>query len=84
MMPRIDWLEEVPAIKNVFKQAEARGHARGVRESLIRLGTRRFGSPDRRIRGRISRINDIDQIDAFVSHLFDFSTWNRLLDSVNP
>jgi predicted transposase YdaD len=62
-------------------EGEARGRAEGARRVVLRLGTRRFGPPDRRTRAALQAIADVEQIEQLGDRVLDASSWAELLDS---
>ncbi len=72
------------------KIGEERGEERGIqiekerasvrfRESLLRLGAKRFGPPDAAVRAAIESINDLYRLAALNERVLDVATWTELL-----
>ena len=49
------------------------------REDILRIGTKRFGKPSRKIRQTISQIGDLDRLNALLDRTLEVSSWNELL-----
>ena len=47
--------------------------------TLLRLGRRRFGDPDERIRRGICDAQDLDRLEALSERLLDVASWDELL-----
>ena len=58
---------------------EARGEAHGKRDSILRLGSRRFGEPDAAVRTFLDKIDSLERLDHLVARLLDAESWNDLL-----
>ena len=62
---------------------EAKGRAKEARETLIRLGSRKFGPPRKRARARIEGLEDLRRLQALTDRIFDVATWDELLSSTD-
>ena len=64
-------------------KGEARGEARGrvaeARAVLMRLGTRRFGSPPVPAIQRIESMNNLNELETLIDGVIDASSWTDLL-----
>jgi predicted transposase YdaD len=60
------------------------GEARGLQNTLLRLGRKRFGEPDEGVRQAILAITDLGQLARLTEDLLDVSTWRELLARVHP
>ncbi|MBI3469541.1 MAG: DUF4351 domain-containing protein [Planctomycetes bacterium] len=49
------------------------------RKDILRIGTKRFGKPSRKMRQTISQISDLDRLDALLDRVLEVSSWNELL-----
>jgi hypothetical protein len=58
---------------------EARGEARGKRESILQLGSRRFGAPDAVTRSLLEGIDSLERLDGLVVRAIEAESWNDLL-----
>ena len=52
---------------------------RELREYILKLGTKRFGDPTIEIRGALSGMKDIAQLDSLMDRLLDVSSWAELM-----
>ena len=58
---------------------EALGEARGKRESILRLGSTRFGAPDADIRSILDGIDSVERLDGLLIRAIAAQSWNELL-----
>jgi predicted transposase YdaD len=58
------------------------GHGEAKRDSLIKLGTKRFGPPPAEVRARISSVMDLDVLDAMLLRVLDATSWDDWLAGV--
>jgi predicted transposase YdaD len=49
------------------------------REVILRIGTKRFGKPSRKVRETISGINDADHLNALLDRVLEVSNWKELI-----
>jgi Uma2 family endonuclease len=71
------------AVSRARAEAEARGNAGGrlaeARDAVLRLGRKKLGQPDERIRRRIESMNDLDRLKGLLERVLDVSRWDDLL-----
>jgi hypothetical protein len=60
------------------------GEARGLQNTLLRLGRKRFGEPDEAVRQAVRAISDLERLGRLTEDLLDVSTWQELLARVRP
>jgi predicted transposase YdaD len=60
------------------------GEARGLQNTLLRQGRKRFGEPDDAVRQAVLAITDLEQLARLTEDLLDVSTWQELLARVRP
>lgn len=58
---------------------EARGRASEARAILLRLGSRRFGPPDRRTRVAVQRLADLGRLGQLTDRVLNVGSWEDLL-----
>jgi predicted transposase YdaD len=58
-----------------------RGRVKGRRESLLRLGRKKWGEPDERVLAQIAAIDDLDRLGLLIDRIFDASasSWDELV-----
>ena len=84
-------MQESSTFRAILAEGEARGialgeacgvalgEARGKRDSILRLGSRRFGEPDEAVRTFLDKIDSLERLDHLVARLLDAESWNDLL-----
>jgi hypothetical protein len=75
-------IKQFPEIREMepFKQFTDKGRAEGLRDSLLRLGRKRFGSPpSAEQEAALTAITDLPQLGALTEKLLDVNTWDELL-----
>ena len=84
-------MQESSTFRAILAEGEARGialgeargvalgEARGKRDSILRLGSRRFGEPDAAVRTFLDKIDSLERLDHLVARLLDAESWNDLL-----
>ena len=75
-------LEEGEAIGEAKGEAkgEARGKTEEARTLLLRLGTKRFGSPDETVQTAIERLDVLEQLERLLDRLLETENWSELLN----
>jgi predicted transposase YdaD len=61
-------------------RGEVRGEARGTLNSILRVGSKRFGEPPAPIRAALARIDDVGRLQTFLDRLLEISCWDELLN----
>jgi predicted transposase YdaD len=77
-------MEESVTYQHIIKLGEAKGRAEGrvegVRETLVRTGTKQFRSPpDEATRGLINAIDDVERLEQLAERVLDVRSWEELL-----
>jgi hypothetical protein len=76
-------VEESTVVREWVAMGEARGEARGrvatARAILVRLGTKRFGSPSADIETAIRAIEDADRLERIAERVIDATDWADLV-----
>jgi hypothetical protein len=60
------------------------GEARGLLNTMLRQGRKRFGEPDDAVQQAVRAITDLEQLARLTEDLLDVATWQELLDRVRP
>jgi hypothetical protein len=55
------------------------GRAEGLRDSLLRQGRKKFGSPSAEQEAVLAAIADVPRLEALAEKLLDVNTWDELL-----
>ncbi len=70
-------------IREGMAQGMAQGMARGrtatLRDVVLRLGSKRFGSPDAPVTAALNRIEDPAQLEAMTDRILEAADWDELL-----
>jgi hypothetical protein len=70
----------------IFEEGEekgkAEGKAEGIRETVLLLGSKRFGPPDAATSAALAALNDPDQLREMTVRLLDMGGWDELLEAV--
>jgi hypothetical protein len=64
---------------STYQYIVAKGEMREGKKLLIRLGRKRFGSPDPQTAATIEAINDLERLEQLSERLLDVSSWEELL-----
>jgi hypothetical protein len=62
-----------------FAKLFTMGRAEQARTILIRLGTKKFGTPAEQAAARIASLTSIDLLEDLIDRVFDVATWDELL-----
>ena len=57
------------------------GEVKALRETLLRLGRRRFKSVDESIATSMNTITDLDRLKRMTERLLEVTTWQELLST---
>jgi predicted transposase YdaD len=79
MLFGIRGLEESSVYQEALRKGEMRGRTKGARESLIFLGSRKFGPPDEPTQAKIAALSDIDRLHDLSARILDVASWDELL-----
>jgi hypothetical protein len=79
MILGIRGIEESSDYQGIF----AKGRAEEARMILLSLGQKRLGQPDEDVRVRVAAISDPDRLNLLIHRIFDTTTWDELLTSVD-
>ena len=84
---RLDMLmEESTTYQAILEEGREKGLSQGrhqsLRETLVRLGTKRFGPPSLAIHDEIHAIRDADRLEQLIDRIFESVSWNELLPGV--
>ncbi len=73
-------MEESTTYQAILRKGQERGRCEGVRETLLLLGTRKFGSAaPEGARVAIEAITDPARLAALTERILDVNTWDELL-----
>lgn len=70
----VTWLRD----SSTYQALVAEGRATEAREILIRLGRKRFGPPDRRVRAALERLDDLGRLEQLTERLLEVGSWDEL------
>lgn len=83
MVLGIRGIEESSVYQAILKKGIAEGFARGrvegVRQALIRLGSKKFGPPPEQAIAQIKGVKGLNRLWALIDRLLDVATWDELL-----
>jgi predicted transposase YdaD len=81
-------MEESVTYQAIIEEGLAKGLAQGkiegVRETVLRLGTDRFGAPNATTRAALDALQEFDQLTRLTGRLLHVSSWAELLDPTPP
>lgn len=74
-------LQQFPEILDMepFKTATDKGRAAGLRDSILRLGRKKFGPPTAEQEAALTALTDLPRLEALTEKLLDVNTWDELL-----
>ena len=80
-------MKESETYQIILEEGEARGEARGefrgelraTLNSLIRIGTRKFGPPSSQTLGALSQVADVHRLERLIDSVLDVAGWEALL-----
>ncbi len=62
-------------------QGMTQGRYQSLRDTLMRLGTKRFGSPPPAIRDEIQTLRDADRLEQLIDRILEASNWDELFSA---
>jgi hypothetical protein len=86
-------MEESVTYQHIIKLGEAKGLTKGLvkgriegaRQTLLRVGQKRFGSPpDDATRAALAAIDDAERLEQLAERTLDVSSWHELLHPPGP
>ena len=72
--PLYDYLKE----KGV-REGRAVGRAEGLQETILRVGTKRYGEPSAEARLVVESVSDFERLQSLVERLAEVESWEELL-----
>ncbi len=69
-------------IERGMEKGIEKGILQGQRETLLRLGRKKFGAPSRDFETRITSIDDLAKLEILTDRLLDVGSWEQLLELV--
>jgi hypothetical protein len=81
LFERFHGMEETLGYKLIFGKGKTEGKAEGILETLIILGTKRFGKPSPKILKQLQKIQSADELQELCVNCLDAESWNQLLQS---
>lgn len=85
-------MTESTVYQSILEEGEQRGLAKGreegreegVRQSILRIGEKRFGPADASVRQALEAIHDFDQLSSLLDTALSADDWNDLLNGSTP
>jgi hypothetical protein len=74
-------MQDSSTYRAIVAEGEVIGRFNEARRLLLRLGHRKFGTPDASSAAAIAAINDLDRIERMSDRLFDAVDWDDLLST---
>ena len=73
------WLRDSSTYQAILAEGEVAGRVTEAREILMRLGRKRLGPPDRRVRSVLDRLDDLGRLEQLTDRLLEVGSWDELL-----
>ena len=70
----IDWMES-----STFRRVHETGERVGLRKVLIRLGTKRFGTPTTTTVALIDTIEEVEQLQSMIERVMEANDWSEVV-----
>jgi predicted transposase YdaD len=71
-------MKESVTYQGILEEGKAIGELAGQRGLLLRLGTKRFGKPDRKTQAALESISSADELVELVERSMNVSSWSEL------
>jgi hypothetical protein len=72
-------MEESTTYQFILKEGEARGEAQGVRNTILQIGSKRFGPPSPESLATLAAIDSSDLLQMIADRLLEVESWHELL-----
>ena len=72
-------LEESTTYQGILEEGKARGLSQGLRNTIIRIGSRRFGPPTESILRTLHGIVDATRLEILADRILDAGNWDDLV-----
>ena len=72
-------MEESTTYQFILKEGEARGEALGIRNTILRIGSKRFGAPTPEALATFEAIDSAAPLQAIADRLLEVESWQELL-----
>ena len=70
--------KESVTYQEIFEEGVLKGRAELLREDILRIGTRQFGKPPRKLRRAIAEISGLARLGALLDRILNASSWGEL------
>jgi hypothetical protein len=81
MILGIRGIEESTVYQSIFAEGETEGEAKGIAESVLRMGRTRLGPPSEQVEAAIMAMSDRERLLQLIDRLASLSSWDELLAS---
>lgn len=72
-------MEESAGYQWILRKGETKGAARELKQTVLRMGRRRFGEPPAPASEAVEAITDLDRLRALTDRILDAASWDDLL-----
>ncbi len=88
MLFGIRGIEESSVYQGILRQGETKGRIEGAvddaKKILLRHGGKKLGPPSERIETEIAALDNLNLLHDLIDRVFDVSTWDELMASLDP
>ena len=74
-------MKESTTYQGIFEEGQSQGLSH-FRSALLRLGSKRFGSPSGAIHAALLQITEAAKLEELTVRIFDVNGWDDLLKSI--
>ena len=79
MIEGLEVIEDLMRDSGKIAQYEAVAEAKGIRETLFRLGRKRFGEPTTEAVQQLTAITSVETLQQLAERLLEVENWEELL-----
>ena len=76
-------MKESATYQAILSEGEAKGELQGIRETILRLASRCFGTPTDNTVAALNQITSIPTLQVLVDRLLEVESWSELLEAVS-
>ena len=72
-------MEESTTYQAILEEGDAKGLSKGLRSTILRIGTKRFGPPSAAAAAALQTTTDTARLEALADGILDATSWDELL-----
>ena len=81
LLKGVQGMEDSVTYQDIIRKGKSEGKAEEARSLLMRLGSKRYGTPDAATQSALDAILSLERLELLVERLLEVESWQELLRS---